>query len=191
MKSILPIFVSSRHLILGGWIVISISLYIYIYKLKHDIYYCYTFIVLHQWPHHSPNFNHLSLWLCHIGGHIIHLFSIICFFLFTFLLLINFVQYCYIFINIFPFLLPFHLSTILNFNVTFSLSLPFHFILTLLIPSSYYKFFILSLILYTFFRTKNVITLSLSLSLLFFFSIFWLIFYILYLYFKLVNFSVL
>ena len=62
------------------------------------------------------------------------------------------------------FLLPFHLSTTLNLNVTLYLSRSLLFILSLLIPC-YYKFVILSLSFYIYFPTQKWLFISLSLSL--------------------------
>ena len=103
--------------------------------------------------------------LNHNDSHIIYLFPTISLLFLTFLLLFNFVPY---FLKHFPILLPFYLSTTLNINVTRTLSLHIRFILTLLFWSFYYKFDILSLILYIFSHTKKGYY-SLSLSWFFFF----------------------
>ena len=105
-------------------------IYIYIYKLKHNIYYYYTPVKPHQWPYQLPIFNHFTL---------------------LFLAMV--------------FLLPFHLSTTLNLNVTLYLSCSLLFILSLLIPFCYYKFVILSLSFYIYFPTQKWLFISLSLSL--------------------------
>ena len=110
------------------------------------------------------------LLLDHIDGQIIHLFPTISLLFLTFLLHINFVPYS---LKHFPILLHFSLSTTLNINVTRTLSLHIRFILTLLFTSFYYKFDILSLILYIFSHTKKGYY---SLSLSWFFFFFWWIF---------------
>ena len=110
--------------------------------MKHCIYCCYSSVV----PHHLPTSKILSL-------------------LFNFLF-INFSTYYYTFSN---FSLPFTLSFPLLYNLIsllFSLYLPLF--LAFRILSSYYKFTILSLILYIFSHRQNVIF---SLAKLFF--IFW------------------
>ena len=113
--------------------------------MKHCIYCCYSFDV----PHHLPTSKILSL-----------LFN----FLFIYLLIS---QLIIILSPTFP--LPFTLSFPLLYNLIsllFSLYLPLF--LAFRILSSYYKFTILSLILYIFSHRQNVIF---SLSKLFF--IFW------------------
>ena len=88
---------------------------------------------------------------------------------FILLLIINFVPYCYISFNFSFSILFFHLSMSLNLNVTIPYIFLFILFLFFLSPSSYYKCVILS-----YFPTKKkkfIITLSLSLS--FFFLLFW------------------
>ena len=84
-------------------------------------------------------------------------------------------------------LLPFHLPTTLNLNITIHLFLHLSLFCLFIFTSSYYKFVILFSILCIIFPHKKVyLSLSLSLS----HNIFWSIFFFLHLYFKLINFCV-
>ena len=42
-------------------VIFALSIYIYIYKLKCNIYFCYAPIEPHQWPYHLLIFNYFSL----------------------------------------------------------------------------------------------------------------------------------
>ena len=99
--------------------------------------------------------------LSHISSYIIHLFPIISlsFLLFYFLLILYFTV---TFLS--TFLYPFYIFISSLFSTLMSLFLyPFLFFFWLFLsPSYHYKYVILSLILYVFFYTKNIITLSLS-----------------------------
>ena len=70
------------------------------------------------------------------------------------------------FISPLPFTLPFHLPTTFYLNITLRLSLHLPFFCHFLFTTSYYKFIIISSILYIFFpHKKGFLSLSLSLSL--------------------------
>ena len=116
--------------------------------------------------------------MSYISGHITYLFSIIFLLFFdSFYLFINVVVYSYIFSNFPPSLLPFHLPTTININITFFY--PFIFLLfwLFLSPSFYYKFANLFHSIHIL-SHKKVITLSLFLV--FFFSFFGIFFKIVF-----------
>ena len=116
----------------------------------------------------SVKFIVTTLLLNHISSHITYLFSIIFLLFFdSFYLFINVVVYGYIFSNFPPSLLPFHLPTTININITFPLSLHLPFILTILIPHNLTINLLISFTLYIFYHTKRLL---LSLFLVFFFS---------------------
>ena len=116
-----------------------------------------------------------TLFLRHISDHIIYLFPI--------------------YLHYFQPLLPFYLfnSPLLSTLISFFIYLFLFFLFWLFLsPFYYYRYDILSHILYIFSHMKKVITLSLSLSLsLSHVFIFVWIFYFLYLYFRLMNLCVL
>ena len=109
------------------------------------------------------------------------------------LILINFTLYCYTSFNLFPYLLPFYLPTILYLIIFLPLSIPLPLILITLLPICFFFFLnvILSLSLSLSFNpyfslTKYIITLSpFSFSFDRFFNSF------LHLYFRLISFCVL
>ena len=136
--------------------------------MKRDIYCYYAPIKSHQRPRHYPLF--------------FPIFLQILFLTFTF------------FFNIYPYYnispsLTFSSPHYLYFNVIVHLSLRLPLFCIILFTLFYYKFVIISSILYIIFPHKNVISISLSLSLSH--TIFWWIFlFFLHLCFRLINFCV-
>ena len=104
-----------------------------------------------------------TLLLSHISGHIIHQFSTFSLLFLTLFFHINFPTYCYTFSNFSPSFYLF-ISPLLSTLISLFLY-PFIFLYfwLFLFPYSYYKFTILSLILYiVFLHTKCSFSLSLS-----------------------------
>ena len=113
--------------------------------MERNIYCCYTPVKLHRRLCHYPLFFPIFLQFFFFNIH---------FFFLIFTLTITFLH-----------LLHFHLPTILYFNVTVHLSLCLPLFCIFLFTLFYYKFVILSSILYIVFPHKKVLSLSLSLSL--------------------------
>ena len=114
--------------------------------MNRNVYCCYAYVKPYQWSHLSPISNIISL-----------IFNSIFFFL-----LIS--QLIVIVSPTFPSLLLVYFPTTIYLNITFPLSIYLPLIWLFIFPSFYYKFTILSLILYIVFHKQKTISLSFSLS---------------------------